>query len=155
VTDVLGDAIRDETVALSLPRSEPWAPADIRSLAAALYERLGEDFRRLVTRHIAESISLLPTKAAERELIETASGQRPAISLRRKEATVTAASFTSASPLPGPATVLLDLRYRAEAGGRPYTELWDGEVNPVWKEVGGQLPAEVAALIPEDESQWI
>jgi hypothetical protein len=154
VTDIVGDAIRDETVALSLPRSDPWAPADIRSLAVALYERIGEDFQRLVTRQITESISLLPTEAAERELIETASGQRPAISPRRKEVTVTAAAFTSASPLPGPAMVLLDLRYRHDASGRPYTELWDGEVDPVWKEIAGQLLAEVAALIPEDESQW-
>jgi hypothetical protein len=116
--------------------------------AIAVYERCGEGLRLFVTRALTETLNGLPTHAAERELIETVMVRRPTDAPRRRQAAVEAAAFSSASPLPGPAKALLELRYGTDY--RHLTECWEGEIDPVWREVAELLPPEVAALIPDE-----
>jgi hypothetical protein len=150
VTDLVTDALGEEAIALSLPRCDGWVPSLSDELTDAVYERCGEGLRLLITHTLAEALGGLPTKAAERELIETAIGRRRSDTPRRRQAAVEAAAFSSASPLPGPAKALLELRHGADC--RHFTECWEGKIDPVWREVAELLPAEVAALIPAEET---
>jgi hypothetical protein len=149
VTDLMADALGENAIALSLPRSDGWASPLSDELRDAVYERCGEGLRRLLTRTLAEALGKLPTGPAERDLIETAVGRRPSDTPRRRQAAVEATAFSSASPLPGPARALLELRYGDDC--RHFTECWEGEIDPVWRELAQLVPAEVLALIPDED----
>jgi hypothetical protein len=146
ITHLVADALGEGAIALSLPRGDGWVTSLSSELINAVYARCGKGLRLLVTHTLAETIGGLPTGEAERDLIETLAGRRPS-DTRRRQAAVEAAAFSSASPLPGPARALLELRYGAEC--RHFTECWEGEIDPVWREVAELLPDEVAALIPD------
>lgn len=148
ITQLVADALDKDAIALSLPRSDGWTPSLSEELTHGVYERCGEGLRVLITRTLEETLGVLPTHAAERELIETAVGHKPSDTQRRRQAAVEAVAFSSASPLPDPARMLLELRYGSDY--RHLTECWEGEIDPVWREVAELLPAEVAALIPDE-----
>jgi hypothetical protein len=150
VTHLVADALGEGAIALSLPRSDGWVPSRNEELTDVVYARCGEPLRRLVMHSLTEILSDLPTRAAERELIETAAGRRHSVSPRLRQSAVEAAAFTSASPLPDPARALLEFRYGANC--RHFTECWEGKIDPVWREVAELLPTEVAALIPAEET---
>ncbi len=148
ITHLMADALGEDAIALSLPRGDAWVPSLSDELTDAVYERCGEGLRLLVTHTLAEALGGLPTKAAERELIETAVGRRLSDTPRRRQAAVKTAAFSSASPLPGPAKALLELRHGADC--RHFTECWEGEIDSVWRAVVELLPAEVHARIPDE-----
>jgi hypothetical protein len=148
VTHLVADALGDGAITLSLPSSDGWVPSHSAELTDVVYERCGEPLRRLVTHSLTETLCGLPTRAAERELIEAAAGRRHSDTPRRRQSAVEAAAFSSASPLPDPARALLEFRYGADC--RHFTQCWEGKIDPVWREVAGLLPAEVAALIPPE-----
>lgn len=153
LTSVIRDAFRDRTVALQLPDVDPWAPSCAGEVAAALNERCGEGLRHLLAQHLAIGLRGTPTLAAERELIEVAVGRRAA-ARRRREAAVDAASETTGNPLPRLGAVLLCLRHGSAWDMEHYTGVWEGVIDPVWREIGELLPEEVRALLPEGESGW-
>lgn len=150
---VIREAFRDRTLSLELPHADPWAPADAAQVAAALDERFGEGLCKLLAQYLAHALRSTPTLAAERELIEVASGRKSSTRRRRKGA-VDAAAFTIANPLRGHAAVLLHLRYGAGPDVGPYTDVWEGELDSVWWEIEELLPEEVRALLPKGESGW-
>jgi hypothetical protein len=148
VKNIVTGAFDQGAIALSLPHSDGWTPSLSVELADAVYERCGEGLCHLITRMLAETLGGLPTHSAERELIETAVGRRPSGTPSHRQAAVEAAAFSSGSPLPDPAKALLEFRYGADC--RHLTECWEGEIDPVWREVAEFLPPEVAALIPDE-----
>jgi hypothetical protein len=148
LTSVIRDAFRRRTVALELPHADPWVPADAAPLAAAINERCGEGLRHLLAQHLAIALCAAPTLTAERELIEVMSGGRRA-TRRRRQGALDAAAYSTANPLWGSAGVLLQLRYGGEQDIEPYTEVWEGDIDPVWREIEELLPEEVRALLPE------
>lgn len=150
VTNLMADALSEGAIALSLPSSDGWIPSHSEELADVVYERCGEPLRRLVMHSLIEQLVGLPTRVAERELIETATGRRHSDTPRRRQSAVEAAAFSSASPLPDPARALIEFRYGADC--RHFTQCWEGKIDPVWREVAALLPAEVAALIPTEET---
>jgi hypothetical protein len=144
----VSDALVSDAIALSLPRSDGWASTLSDELREAVYERCGEDLRRFLTLTLAEALGRLPTEAAERELIETVGGHRPSNTLRHRQAAVEAAAFSSASPLPGPARALLEIRYATDY--RHFIECWEGQIDPVWREITDLLPVEVLPLVGDE-----
>jgi hypothetical protein len=150
VTHLVADALGGGAIALSLPSSDGWVPSHSAEFTDIVYDRCGEPLRRLVTHSLTETLGGLPTRAAERELIETAAGRRHSDTQRRRQSAVEAAAFSSASPLPDPARALLEFRYGTDC--RHFSQCWEGKIDPVWREVAGLLPAEVAALIPPEEA---
>ncbi len=148
ITYLLADAFGEGVISLSLPRSDGWAPPLSDELIDVVYERCGQSLRRILTHTLAEMLGRLPTEAAERELIKTAVSRAPSDTPRRRQAAVETAAFSSASPLPGPARALIELRHGADC--RHFTECWEGGIDPVWREVAELLPAEVHALIPDE-----
>lgn len=153
LTSVIRDAFRRRTVALELPHADPWVPFDAAPLAAAINERCGEGLRHLLAQHLAIALCAAPTLAAERELIEVMSGRKRA-TRRRRQGALDAAAYSTGNPLWGSAGVLVQLRYGGEGDVEPYTEVWEGEIDPVWREIEELLPEEVRALLPEGESEW-
>jgi hypothetical protein len=147
LTEVVRDAFRARTVSLELPHADPYVPADAAGLASAINGRCGRGLRLLLAQHLAIAIRGAPTLLAERELVEVMSGRRGATRRGRREA-LDAAAFTTANPLRGAAAVLLQLRYGARRDVAPYTEVSEGEIDPVWREVEELLPEEVAVLLP-------
>lgn len=150
VTNLMADALGEGAIALSLPRSDGWVPSHSEELTDVVYGRCGERLRLLVTHMLTETLGRLPTRAAERELIETAAGLRHSVTPRRKQSAVEAVAFTSASPLPHQARALIEIRYGVDC--RHFTECWEGKIDPVWREIAELLPAEVAALITAEET---
>ncbi len=150
VTHLVADALGEGAIALSLPTSDGWVPSHSEELTDVVHERCGERLRLLVTHMLTETLGGLPTRAAERELIETAAGRRHSDTPRRRQAAVEATAFSSASPLPDPARALIEIRYGADC--RHFTKCWEGKIDPVWREVAELLPAEVAALITAEET---
>jgi hypothetical protein len=70
------------------------------------------------------------------------------------EPTISAAVNTQANPLPYPARVLTDIRYREDKQGEVefYSEFQFGEVDAVWREIEDELPPDLVALIATDGS---
>jgi hypothetical protein len=153
LTSVIRDAFRQRTVSLQLPDVDPWVPSAAGEIAAALNERCGEALRRLLAQYLELALRGAPTLAAERDLIEVVCGHRSA-TRRRRTAAVEAASSTVANPLRGLGAVLMCLRYGSRWDVEHYTGVWEGEIDPVWREIKGLLPEEVRALLPEGENRW-
>lgn len=150
LASVLSDAFRRHALLLSLPGLSYWEPSAAEELAASVYERCGEALREEITQRVAEALRHSPTEAAERELIEVACGRRGA-DLERRDSAVEAAAYTPALPLGWREAALLDLRYSGSLGREMYTEIDEGKIDRVWREVVELLPPEVAALIPQEE----
>lgn len=78
IADLVADALREDAFSPAVPRSDGWVPPSAGGLVNDIYERCGEGLRHLATHTLAETAGRLPTAEAERELIETAAGLRPA-----------------------------------------------------------------------------
>lgn len=151
LTAIIRDALRERALSLALPDVNAWVPEDARAAATVLREHCGRGLRHFLSQHLEMALRGMSTEAAERELVEALSGRKHA-RRRTRRAALDAAAFTSANPLRDSAAVLLQLRYGGEEDVEFYTEVSEGEIDAVWREVEELLPGEVAALLHVDGS---
>ena len=153
IRKVIEDAVSKEEIFLDPPGSCSWVPSETEELVEAIYAQCRTPLRRLITRHLVKAVKQAPTLQAERELIETVIGARENRAPNHLDDTISAAVNTSANPLPYPARVLMDIRYRPDRQGEMefYSEFQFGDVDAVWREIEDELPPDVVALIAEEE----
>jgi len=156
VRKVIEDAVLKGEILFDLPRSRSWVPSETEELVEDVYARCEASLRRLITRELSKAVKRAPTLLAERELIETLCGRREARPTDTLEDAIYAAVYTPANPLPHGARTLIDIRYREDRQGELelHTEFADWVIEPVWRELGDELPPDLAGLLPEEED-WM
>jgi hypothetical protein len=117
-----------------------------------IYERCITELEPLITDSISKALTTAPTIEAEREIIEVASGTKRVRKRYIRERAISTILLSDSNILPYPVRVLVELRYRADGGRAHYTELAEGQISSVWREVAESLPEEVVKLIVEDNS---
>lgn len=150
IREVVREAVTRKGVYLSLPSGESWKPIQITGLLDSVYEQCQEAFTKFYVA-LNNAIKNAPTKEAERELIQVASGKKRVGKRHLREAALSAVVLTEGTPLPLPAKVLIDLRYRADGGRSLYAGDVGAEISSVWREIEGELPPRLAGLITTEE----
>lgn len=155
IRKVIEDAVSKEEILLDPPGSCSWVPSETEELVEAVSAQCRTQLRRLITKHLAKAIKNAPTLKAERELIETVIGARENKAPNHLDDTISAAVNTTANPLPYPARVLMDIRYRPnkQVEVEFYSEFLYGEVDAVWREIEDELPSDVVALIAAEDPE--
>src|ERR1044071_1468037 len=127
-----------------------WMPTQFNQLVNAIYERCESSLRPLIAQQLMEAIRQSPTSQAGQELKALASRQVTARSVEVLDKAVETLADTAASGLANGARVLIELRYKIKKDFFLYTEVTEGRIDPVWKEIADSLPKAVAQLIAED-----
>ena len=155
ISKVIEDAVSREEIFLDPPGSCSWVPSETEELVEAVYSQCRTSLRQLITRHLVKAVKQAPTLKAERELIETVIGARENKAPNHLDDTISAAVNTTANPLPYPARVLTDIRYRPDRQGEMefYSEFQFGEVDAVWREIADELPPDLVALIAAEDPE--
>jgi hypothetical protein len=151
---VIVQAIKNEDLGLDLAGMGPFKPTQIEQFVNTICSFSVVKLQEVTKDSIAKALWDAPTELAKRELIEIVIGRRPAPSLKEKEDYIGYLVDTDANPLPMPAKALIELRYQPKPEAAIYTELSDGELHPVWREIEDVLPEEVLSLIAIDDSTW-
>jgi hypothetical protein len=156
VKKLLEDAVLKEGILFEPPGSRSWVPSETEELVESVYTQCETSLRRLITRELSKAVKRVPTLKAERELIETICGRREVRPPDTLEDAIYAAVYTPANPLPHGARTLIDIRYREDKQGELelHTEFADWVIDPVWGELGDELPPDLAGLLPEEED-WV
>lgn len=146
------DALDKGSIELELPGNVGFSPTLIDELMDHIDEQCTDDLQTLISRSLLQALSSAPTGEAERELMEVVSGKKRARKRYVRDEAVSALVLTDANPfLPG-YKALIELRYKSDGGRHPYTQVMDGKISSVWREIKESLPEEVARLIVEDGS---
>ena len=149
IKKVVEDAVSKQEILFYPPGSCSWVPSETDELVEAVYAQCRIPLRHLLSKAVERS----PTLRAERELIETVCGRRENQEPNHLDDTISAAVNTYANPLPYPAKVLTDIRYREDKQGEMefYSEFTYGEVDAVWREIADELPPDLVGLLAEEE----
>jgi hypothetical protein len=152
---ILREALAQQTLWLDIPHYCQLIPSETKQLMNFVSEQCGPALQRLLTNALAQAIQDAPTEQAGREVLDIATGQRPARNSLERAIMMSAVTETSANPLPFLARVLLELRYREVLEVDPYTTITsEGLLHPAWLEIREFLPVELSRLLPEDDNGW-
>jgi hypothetical protein len=96
------------------------------------------------------AIRSAPTEQAERELIALVGGKLQPQRIEVLDEGVACLADTKSSGLPYGARVLIELRYKLNKYVSFFTEVDEGMIDAIWKEMAEELPKSVQKLLPED-----
>lgn len=149
---VVEDAIEETEIQLCLDSDELWKATRIDEMMEHLYKQCINELEPLIAESIKRALDTAPTEEAEREVIEVVSGRQRVRKRYIRDRAIDTLTSSDKNLIPYRAKVLAALRYRSDRDRELYTELADGRISSVWREVEDLLPKEVAKLIVEDDS---
>ena len=150
--EVVENAIVETEIQLDLDSDELWKPTRIDELMEHIYEQCINELEPLITESIKRALDTAPTEEAEREVIEVVSGRQRVRKRYIRDRVVDTLTSSDKNLIPYEAKVLAALRYRSDRDRELYTEMADGRISSVWREVEDLLPKEIAKLIVDDDS---
>jgi hypothetical protein len=145
------EAAEGKDIWLEFAGKVTWTPTHIGQLVSFIYDRCGAELGQLIAQKIMAVIRSAPTEQAERELMDLISGRLQALWIEVLDEAVACVADTTGSRLAYGARVLIELRYKFNRYLSLYTQIDEGSIDPVWKEVADELPKSICKLLPEDE----
>lgn len=147
---LIREAAENQQIWLEFSASDTWTPTQSNQLINFINRRHGNELRQLIAEQLIVAIRSAPTEQAERELVALVGGKLQPQRIEVLDEAVACLADTRSSGLPYGARVLIELRYQLNKYVSLYTEVDEGMIDAIWKEMAEDLPKSVQKLLPED-----
>lgn len=150
LSKLIQEATENKDIWLEFTGHSTWTPTYVSQLVNSIYNRCGAELRKLITQQVIEAVPSAPTKQAEKELMALLNEKLRPERMEDLEEAIACVVDSTNSGLPNGARVLLELRSWASRGKSLYTEVSEGKIDEVWKEMEEELPKSIQKLLPEE-----
>jgi hypothetical protein len=150
LAQLIQEAAENKDIWLDFSDNVSWTPTQFSQLLNFINQTHGTELRQLIAQRVTAAIRSAPTGQAERELVALVGGKLQPQRIEVLDEAVACLADTKSSGLPYGARTLIELRYKLNKYVSLYTEVDEGFIDPVWKEMAEELPKSVQKLLPED-----